>query len=128
MASHAFLISVPFTNRRATSMSRPLDFSRVRELVPMSAVLELLRWKPLFIIGGQQRGGCPVHGSHSRTSRTFSVNTHLGLFQCFKCRAKGNQLDLWAQVHSLSVLEAAHELCILEGIAPPYLIGGKRHV
>jgi hypothetical protein len=41
----------------------------------------------------------------------FSVNSARSLFQCFKCGAKGNQLDLWFALSDLPPYEAAIDLC-----------------
>jgi DNA primase len=37
---------------------------------------------------------CPLHGSSSGTSRSFSVNLDQHFFQCFKCGKVGNALEL----------------------------------
>ena len=55
----------------------------------------------------QLTGPCPIHGSTSETSRIFSVNLTSNAFQCFKCGAKGNQIDLWSQANNLSLHDAA---------------------
>jgi len=32
-------------------------------------------------------------------------------YYCHKCQSKGNQLELWAAVHKLSIYQAAMDLC-----------------
>jgi len=98
-----------------------IDFAELRAQVTMGQVLELLRYEPRVKSGDQVRGPCPIHGSTSKTSRIFSANLQRNVFQCFKCEAQGNQLDLWAQVHDLSVYDAALDLCSKLNIEPPLL-------
>lgn len=76
----------------------------------MNAVLELLDWTPVSQNGSQLRGPCPIHKSSSEKSRSFSVNVEKQAFQCFGCGKKGNQLDLFAAVTGLPLLEAAWTL------------------
>ena len=98
-----------------------IDFAELRAQVTMGQVLELLCYEPHTKSGGQVRGPCPIHGSTSKTSRIFSANLQRNVFQCFKCEAQGNQLDLWAQVHDLSLYDAALDLCSKLNIDPPTL-------
>src|SRR5206468_5339269 len=105
-----------------TVSDRPaIDFAAVRALVTMAAVLELLGFQARSQQGAQQRGGCPLHGSTSGTSRCFSANLDLHLFHCFKCGRSGNALDLWAQVTKQTPYDAAIELCQRLGITLPLL-------
>lgn len=87
----------------------------------MDQVLELIEWRPNSRRGDQLRGPCPVHQSQGERSRIFSVSLSKQAFQCFKCEAKGNHLDLYAKVTGLPVYEAALELCERLGIEPPGL-------
>jgi hypothetical protein len=98
-----------------------LDFKALRELVSMADVLELIRYQPTVRQGEQLRGPCPVHGSASKRSRTFSVDVAGNRFQCFKpsCGVKGNQLDLWVAVTEKTIYDAALDLCDRLGIDPP---------
>lgn len=88
-----------------------VDFRAARAAVSMAQVLELLGWRPVSRRGAQLRGPCPVHGSQSPQSRSFSVNLEKHAFRCFKpgC-CSGNQLDLYAWVTRQSLAEAAREL------------------
>jgi DNA primase len=85
----------------------------------MSRVLELLHWSPVAEHGGQLRGPCPVHASSAPQSRSFSVNVEKHTFQCFGCKACGNQLDLYSAVTRLPLYEAALDLCQRLGIEAP---------
>jgi DNA primase len=73
-----------------------VDFCAARREVRLEAVLGLLRWRPRQRRGEQVRGECPLHGSTSPGSRSFSAHLGRGVWHCFRCGAKGNTLDLWA--------------------------------
>ena len=88
-----------------------VDFQAIRSLISMAQVLELLGFVSQESFGQQVRGPCPVHRSTSAKSRSFSANLAKNTFQCFKCGAAGNQLDLWAGVTRKRLYEAAIELC-----------------
>ncbi len=88
-----------------------VNFRAVRDVVSMTEVLQLLGFVPRWSSGDQRRGPGPVHGSTSPHSRTFSVNLTKNMFQCFRCGAAGNQLDLWGAVTKQSLHEAAVDLC-----------------
>jgi hypothetical protein len=92
--------------------ARPsIDFTALRQTVPLIEVLHLLHFEPVHTSGQQQRGPCPLHGSRSSRSRCFSTNLADHTFQCFKCGKAGNQLDLWAAATHQSVYDAARDLC-----------------
>jgi DNA primase len=97
-----------------------IDYASVRKSVPMSRVLELLGFTAIRRSGKQLRGPCPVHRSSSPHSRSFSVNLATGAFQCFTCGAAGNQLDLWRQIHGLTLFEAAWDLCRRAQVPVPW--------
>jgi DNA primase len=88
-----------------------VDYRAVRAAVSMAEVLHLLEYVPAQSCGSQLRGPCPVHGSRSTSSRVFSVNLKINVYQCFKCGSAGNQLDLYAAVTKMSLFEAAVSLC-----------------
>lgn len=98
---------------------RPLDLKFLRELIPPMHSLSLLHWPGRREPCGQWRGPCPIHGSHSPTSRSLSVSDRY--WYCHVCRRGGDAIQLWAEIHRVTVLEAAHELCQRLAIAPPYL-------
>jgi DNA primase len=84
-----------------------IDFREVRRRVPISRVLELVGFAPSERWGEQLRGPCPLHGSHSTRSRSFSVHLGKGVFRCFVCQAQGNALDLWAAWSNQGLHQAA---------------------
>ena len=87
-----------------------IDFRAVRSLISMGEVLALLGLEAMTAQGKQLRGPCPLHGS-SESSRVFSVNLAKNTFQCFKCGAAGNHLDLWPSATKKPLYEAAIDLC-----------------
>lgn len=98
-----------------------IDFRALRERVTIQEVLELMEFKPIARRGDQVRGPCPIHGSSSTQSRSFSVNLRLNTFKCFSCEVGGNQLDLWVALNNLPLAEAASALCLKLEIDVPYL-------
>jgi DNA primase len=88
-----------------------VDFNLLRAEISVNDVLKQLGFQPTSRSGDQLHGPCPVHGSMSPGSRTFSVNLATGRYYCHKCHSRGNQLELWAAVHKLSMYEAAVDLC-----------------
>jgi DNA primase len=96
-----------------------IDFARVREVVSMRDVLRLAGYEPAESVGDQLRGACPLHGSTSANSRSFSINLRKQAFQCFQCGATGNQLDLWIAISKLPLPEAARDLCERLGVDVP---------
>jgi len=51
--------------------------------------------------GMQRKGLCPAPACAGAEKRTLSVNVDRGLWQCFKCQAKGNVIDLAAYATDL---------------------------
>ena len=98
-----------------------LDFPALRAAASLAAVLQLLNFNPGSTKGPQQRGPCPLHGSTSGTSQSFSANLEANMFHCFKCGRSGNALDLWAGATGQSLYDAALDLCQRLQIEPPTL-------
>jgi DNA primase len=98
-----------------------VDFREVRRRAPMSRVLELISFAPSAQWGEQRRGPCPLHGSHSPRSRSFSVHLGKGVFRCFVCGAQGNALDLWAAWSNQGLHQAALALCERLHVDVPWL-------
>jgi len=98
-----------------------LDLRRARTEVRLHDVLQLLGREARTRLGAQVRGACPVHRSQSRTSRVFSAHLGRGIWQCFRCGAAGNALDLWAQVTGQGIYPAVVDLYRRLGRALPYL-------
>ena len=98
-----------------------VDFQVLRTRITMADVLRQLGFLPVSRAGEQLRGPCPVHGSRSIRSRTFSVNLESGRYYCHKCQSQGNPLELWAAVCKLPLYEAALDLCRALGREVPWL-------
>ncbi|MCH7685387.1 MAG: transposase [Planctomycetes bacterium] len=77
-----------------------VDFQAVRSQTSIEQVLELLKFEPVETRGDQVRGACPVHGSTSPRSRSFSASLTKNTYRSFQCPSQGNHLDV--TVHSLS--------------------------
>jgi DNA primase len=107
MSANSIRVPLLYTTRAMPAV----DYAAVRRAIPMARVLELLQFAPTECLGDQLRGPCPLHGSKSTTSRSFSVNLAKNAFRCFVCGAAGNQLDLWCQASQLPLYEAAIDLC-----------------
>ena len=90
-----------------------IDFRQLRNNITMAEVLGLLGFVVRERRGDQVRGQCPFHEPSARGKhRSFSANLRRQLFHCFKCKAAGNQLDLWARASKKPVHEAALDLCV----------------
>lgn len=98
-----------------------VDFQAVRSMVSMAQVLELIGFVAQKSSGGQLRGPCPLHGSRSPRSRSFSANLERNAYQCFKCGSSGNQLDLWAAVTKTDLHTAAIDLCEKAQVDVPWI-------
>jgi len=98
-----------------------LDFRQARADVRLGEVLQLLDWTARSRRGPQLRGGCPVHGSQSATSRVFAAHLERGVWHCFRCGASGNALDLWARVTGQAIYQAVQDLYRRLGRAGPVL-------
>jgi DNA primase len=98
-----------------------IDLRAARAEVSLSAVLGLLGWRARQRRGEQVRGPCPVHGSTSPGSRSFSAHLGRNLWHCFRCEAGGNALDLWAAVTGQELHPAVIELYGRLGRAVPWL-------
>jgi len=92
-------------------------------LVSTAEVLELIAFEARAIRG--RRGPCPLHGSEPN-SGVFSTNLAKNTFQCFKCGAVGDHLDLRAGVNKKSLYRAALELCQRLGREIPWREGQRR--
>jgi DNA primase len=98
-----------------------IDFRQARAEVRLSAVLELLGWQGQQSRGAQVRGPCPVHGSCSPRSRSFSAQLQRNVWRCFVCQTQGNALDLWVQATRLPLYAAVLQLYRQLGRAVPWL-------
>jgi hypothetical protein len=99
-----------------------VDFERIRAVVRMEQVLNLLGFEPTSRSGSQWSGSCPLEDCRAgRRRRRFSVNVARGRYYCHRCRSHGNPLELWAAATHQSVHQAAIDLCRRLGCEIPWL-------
>ena len=98
-----------------------IDLRAARSEVRLGRVLELLGWQACSRSGDQVRGPCPAHGSSSPTSRSFSAHLGRNVWQCFRCGARGNALELWARVTGQGLYPAVLNLYERLGLPVPWL-------
>jgi DNA primase len=96
-------------------------FQEVRSLASMAQVLDLLGFVAREQSGAELRGPCPVHGSTSPKSRSFSANLSKKVYRCFRCGSAGNHLDLYAAATHQSLYAAAIDLCGRIGCDVPWI-------
>ena len=98
-----------------------IDLRQARREIRLAVVLELLDWRARECRGAQVRGPCPLHGSSSPRRRSFSAHLDRNTWQCFRCGASGNALDLWLRVRQQPLYPAVLELYRQLGRAVPWL-------
>jgi DNA primase len=98
-----------------------LDLRQARQQIRLGWVLGLLGWRPREHHGEQVRGACPLHGSTSPRSRSFSAHLGRGVWHCFRCGAAGNALELWARVTGQGLYQAVLDLYDRLGQEVPWL-------
>ena len=84
----------------------------LRAEVSIRWILDRIHFTPFSVNGHQWRGPCPLpdHGRHNDREQTFSVNVQRDIYQCFRCKSAGNQIDLWAALMQLRCQDAARDL------------------
>jgi hypothetical protein len=105
----------------------PLDFLQARRDIRLGVVLELLSWRERERRGFPVRGACPLHGATSPRSRSFSAQLGRGVWQCFRCGAKSNALDLWALATGQRLYPAVLDLYARLAQAVPWLRERPQH-
>jgi len=103
-----------------------IDYVALRQRLTLGQVLELLSFVPRSRAGAQVRGPCPVHGSPTPRSRSFAAHLERHCWQCFRCGAHGNALDLWVAVTKLPLYEAALDLGRRLNLEIPWLPARRR--
>jgi DNA primase len=98
-----------------------IDFAELRSRIGIAQAPELAGFEASESSGDQIRGPCPIHGSTSPGSRSFSANLRKHTFRCFKCGQSGNQLDLWVCISKLPLHDAAIDLRRKAGVEVPYV-------
>ena len=98
-----------------------IDYHQLRQQIRMRQVLDLIGFQATWRRGPQLRGRCPIPGCRSTSGRSFSVHLTRQVYHCFACRSCGNVLDLWAAIYTLSIHQAAVDLCRVTNLDPPWL-------
>ena len=98
-----------------------INFEQLRNEITMDQVLDLIGFEWTSRRGYQLRGACPVHGSKTVRSRSFSVNLEHHRYYCHKCHSHGHAIELWAAVNKLSMYHAAIDLCRCVGRDVPWV-------
>ena len=98
-----------------------IDYREVRRNVPLRRVLEILGFTRLREVRGTFRGYCPLGCAFRPNSATFDFGRNIWF--CHRCKAGGNQLDLFMRVRELTLYEAAVCLCISAGQPVPWIVG-----
>jgi DNA primase len=98
-----------------------LDFREARAQLHVAEVLDLLGFEPNSCRGDQVRGPCPVHRSRRPASRSFAAHLGKNAWQCFRCGAGGNALDLWVAVTRQPLYAAVIDLYMRLGREVPWL-------
>ena len=101
-----------------------VDFERIRAVVTMEQVLNLLGFEPSSRSGSQWSGSCPLRDCGTSRRRSFSVNVASGRYCCHRCQSHGNPLELWAAATGLPLHRAAVDLCHRLGCAVPWIRRG----
>jgi DNA primase len=105
-----------------------IDFAHLKRQLSLAAVLEHLGLAArLRGSGAQRRCACPLHRGDAR-GRTFRVNLEENVFCCFdkRCGKHGDVIDLWAELHHVSLREAAIDLVATFGLEPAAKSGTEK--
>ena len=71
-------------------------------------IVEMVRrYVDLRQVSGRWTGPCPFH---QETKPSFSVNPELGYYYCFGCRASGDVIDFYCNIHGLEFREGLQQL------------------
>ena len=98
-----------------------INFEQLRNEITMAQVLDLIGFERTSRRGDQLRGACPVHGSQTARSRSFSVSLAHHRYYCHKCHSHGHPIELWAAVNKLPLYHAAIDLCRCVGREVPWV-------
>jgi DNA primase len=98
-----------------------IDFNRLRYVITMEQVLDLLGFVCIRRRADQWYGYCPLHEPEPKHRRAFSVNVAMGCYYCHKCGSRGDQFTLWAEATENPLHPATIDLCQQLGQPIPWL-------
>ena len=98
---------------------RPIDYAAVRQLVPISRILEWLQYEPTLRRECWTRGACLLVDCGS-SDLSLRIDLDRSLWNCFACHRGGDQLELWRLIRGRSLYPSTLELCRLAGHPVPY--------
>jgi DNA primase len=104
-----------------------IDYRQARCQLRLAEVLELIGYRPRWVVGQQWRGPCPLHESRSPTSRSFAAHVGKNVYRCFRCGKAGNVLDFWVDWTRQNLHAAVLDLCQRLGQEVPWLSSAKTH-
>ncbi|MBU1001352.1 MAG: DNA primase [Proteobacteria bacterium] len=77
-------------------------------------IVEMVRrFVDLRQVSGRWTGPCPFH---QETKPSFSVNPELGYYYCFGCRASGDVIDFYCNIHGLDFRDGLQQLAEEVGV------------
>lgn len=101
-----------------------LDFRAVQASVSVVRALESIGWRWTERAGVQYRGECPFCPPGAHKPRCFSCRDFR--WQCFRCKRKGNVIGLWAELHQMTISQAARDLADkFQVVGAEVFIGGR---
>lgn len=95
-----------------------IDFDKVREMITLGEVLELVGGLVLSVDWDAQRGPCPL-GCHP-DPKCCGYNKRVGYFYCHRCKVGGEAFDLYRKISGKEYFQAAIDLCKALGKRVPY--------
>jgi DNA primase len=106
----------------ATVINEPVDFTTIKQSVPIEKVLDHYGLTPhLRRSRDGFRGVCPIHGGHNPTQ--FCVTIPRNCWVCFgDCNGGGSVLDFVSRMEKVSLREAAQLIQQWFSVQPP--VGG----
>lgn len=98
---------------------KAINFKALRDQVEVITVLRWFNWNWTYKRGVCYRGPCPFHGSTS--SKSVSLKVIPRVCFCHKCKFTGDATAVYAKLHGVDVLTAAHQICQRLSIDTPPL-------
>ena len=88
-------------------MTRYVDFQKIKQRVPIEAIVAYYKLSLEEQKNGQLVGDCPFCGDGDEDAERFKVTPSTGAWKCWACEESGNSLDLVALLEETTVPKAA---------------------